>query len=254
MKTLIAVFASCLSLVCLGQNAAWYNSIVANANASGVSTGGGSSGPVVGFVKNLNGQASSFGSSVNLAVPTGGVGQGSNVVVVCWKAETDAGGGCSVADTRLNTYSTLTTYRTTNSATIFLFQILSAPMATALQAGDNITVTYSAGSPWFFDALVMTNVSGIDVTATNFISFDTAVTCPQTTTTANTFTLGVVMNHNSTSRTYGSGNWTTITNISVASSVDVYLVGHTETTTGSKDPGGAWNTATEIWAAWAAIK
>ncbi len=107
------------------------------------------------------------GTSLTATVPAGGVASGARVVV-CF-AMTGEGGTVSCADGRGNPYSV--DEEVTNNTTVRTV-VLSAPVATALQPGDAITVTHPEVARRCMTALVLTGlVDGGDPDQTQSAEF-----------------------------------------------------------------------------------
>lgn len=157
----------------------------------------------------------------------------------------------SVADSRGNTYAehvqrTGTAYRENYSIAIF-----SAPITTALQTGDTITVTWADPAYTSRQLIVyeMPGVGDIDQATSGGNAYSSTISLPASTTAAQTTLVGLLEMYSP--RTYGSSAWTAALVIDDESS-HIYLLSTTVTSAGEQNPGGAPDTATSYQGAWIA--
>lgn len=202
-------------------------------------------------------RGSELGSSNSTTTITlsGGVSAGNRAVLLFrWYLNTQT--ISSVTDSRGNTW---TVDKTLTHDTNNYHAIISAHVGTALQAGDTITITFSASASSYraWCLVYLTGVassSAVDQTASNN-AYGTAVSVSAATTASSTVLVGQVHIFNQT-KTYGSSSWDVIGAGQdwATTTLRSYFVKKTVSSSGTQNPGGTLS-ANENWGGtWIAYK
>ncbi len=196
---------------------------------------------------------SASGGNTTLTVATTNIPAGYRVVIA---ALGNSGAKISsITDSRLNTYSPITSAGADGTATQGV-SIFSAHVTTELQVGDTIivvwnTATFQNKAVWLCRLKNCASSGQPNVTKARTV-YATSVSEAATTTEANTVTVGL-LSVGGASDTYSGGSWTSVNN-SGASGRMTYLISAAFTTAGSKNPSGTWATGGGQANCWAAFK
>ena len=192
------------------SNGATYDYVVRATDGAGNQSGNSgiaalapSAGASIKFVKSL-GQASCAGAGAVITVPAGGVAKDSTIILRIGLRQ--AGGAITATDNRGNTYTVDRDITSGNARTA----ILSAYVATALAAGDSISVTHANGRA---EGVAAAQFSGIAATGRVDASAaaggnSAAPATGVTTATGQTLLYGAVANTSNVTYTEAAG-WTT---------------------------------------------
>lgn len=167
--------------------------------------------PTISFVKQIGSATyanAATASSVTITIPAGGVATGDTVIITAGNSGNDGVTVSSAIDSRGNSYTV-----DANKSQISYFEntaIVSGYIATALQAGDTITVTYS-GQASIMSALAsewsgIASSGRVDRTANKIATtnaLDSGTTA--TTTQAAELVIGSFIANGNTTFTAGSG-------------------------------------------------
>jgi hypothetical protein len=181
------------------------------------------------------------------------ISAGNRAVIACSAAS--ATNLISVTDTQGNTW---TVHKKVQDG-FQVAAIASAHITTALTTSDSITLEWNdanyLGKNWLLAYLTGCASSGQPDQTAEQVAYGTSVNVTASTTAANTVIVGILYTDNNTA-TYSSGSWTTegTYHDNTQNSKRNLYIRTTETSAGSKNPGGSWSGAGGMMNAWVAFK
>ena len=185
-------------------------------------------------------------------VLSAGVSTGVRLVLLVSSASDEEAVVSGVTDDGSNTWAVDVTHGANDDHAL---SIISTEVTSALSSSDSIFVTFAVAQSYtskIYFLVTLSDTTSNDSSASGG-AYGTAVSASASTTAAATTIVGMI--YGADSVTYGSGNWTTVGAYQDggATSYRAYLVRTTESSSGTKAPGGAWsdnNAHVEIWSAY----